>query len=64
MTDGLPTLRWAILRFTTTDCYLLSLTGLNAFVYTGLNAQSYKGDKMEGMDFSVSTSSMSTALQC
>ena len=26
----------------TKECHKLSLTGLNAFVYTGLNAQSYK----------------------
>ena len=38
------------------------LIGLNAFVYTGLNAHAQKG--MYGMEISVSNSSKSTALWC
>ena len=46
-----------------TDCHILSLTGLNASVYsTGLNAQKLQVDWL-GLEFSVSTSSMSTDIQ-
>ena len=32
-------LPWSAMIYLSTDCHILPLTGLNAFVYTGLNAQ-------------------------
>ena len=45
--------------YLSTDCHILPLTGLNAFVYTGLNVQKLLVDGMGRMVISVSTSSKS-----
>ena len=37
-------LPWSAMIYLSTDCHVLPLTGLNAFVYTGLNAQKLKVD--------------------
>ena len=56
-------LPWSAMIYLSTDCHILPLTGLNAFVYTGLNTQKLGG--WDGrMKISVSTSSKSTALPC
>ena len=53
-------LPWSAMIYLSTDCHLLPLTGLNAFVYTGLNAQKLQVDGLDGMEISVNISSMST----
>ena len=68
----LPIVAHSAMIYIIIDCHILPLTGLNASVYTGLNAQAISGwmdgcvrvwDGM-GMEISVSTSSKSTARWC
>ena len=35
-------LPWSVMIYLSTECHIIPLTSLNAFVYKGFNAQSYK----------------------
>ena len=53
-------LPWSALIYLSTDCHVLPLTGLNAFVFTGLNAQKVDGwmggrTEISGRPYSKST---------